>query len=131
MNQEEEIEIEVFRLMPEVGKYYETVLLTRTEGKWPNNKYYTTNTPEYVGNFLEQQRYGCRDSSQTIDIFENEKNEEVPVHYTYEGTTAYREVECRLTKKQKLAILHVGREEDLPSEITQIIIKKSTSPVEV
>jgi len=86
-------EIEVFRLTPELNKYYETALLTRKEGRYPDEKYYTTNTPEYVGKFMIQIRTGYGDGIQVVDIFENEKGEKVNVYYTYEGTTAYREVD--------------------------------------
>jgi len=85
-------EIEVFRLTPELGKYYETALLTRREGRFPDEKYYTIHTPQYVGKFMIQMRSGYGDGVQVVDIFENEKGEKVNVNYTYEGTTAYREV---------------------------------------
>lgn len=85
-------EIEVFRLTPKLGKYYETVLLTRREGRFPDEKYYTIHTPQYVGKFVVQMRSGYGDGVQVVDIFENEKGEKVNVYYTYEGTTAYREV---------------------------------------
>jgi len=116
-------EIEVFRLTPKLNKYYETALLTRKEGKYPNEKYYTTNTRRYVGKFIIQMRLGFGDGVQVIDIFENEHHQKVNVYYTYEGTTAFREVEPRLTKKQKLAIIHVGKENDLPNEVVHQIIK--------
>ena len=120
--EEEEEEIEVFRLTPELNKYYETALLTRKEGKYPNEKYYTTNTRRYVGKFIVQMRLGFGDGTQVIDIFENQHNEKVKVYYTYEGTTAFREVKPLLTKKQKLAIIHVGKEKDLPNEVVHKII---------
>jgi hypothetical protein len=115
-------EIEVFRLTPELNKYYETALLTRKEGKYPNEKYYTTNTRRYVGKFIVQMRLGFGDGTQVIDIFENQHNEKVKVYYTYEGTTAFKEVQPLLTKKQKLAIIHVGKENDLPNEVVHQII---------
>ena len=118
----EEEEIEVFRLTPELNKYYETALLTRKEGKYPNEKYYTTNTLRYVGMFIVQMRLGFGDGTQVIDIFENQHNEKVKVYYTYEGTTAFKEVQPLLTKKQKLAIIHVGKENDLPNEVVHQII---------
>ena len=116
-------EIEVFRLTPELNKYYETVLLTRKEGTYPNVKYHTTNTPRYVGKFIVQIRTGFGDGTQVIDIFENEHHQKVNVYYTYEGTTAFREVEPRLTKKQKFATIHVENENGLPNEVTHQIIK--------
>ena len=118
----EKEEIEVFRLTPEIGKYYETALITRKEGRYPNNKYYTTGHLRYVGEFIMQMRCGFGDGVQVIDIFENQYNVKVNVYYTYEGTTAYREVEPLLTKKQKLAIIHVGMERELPSEVLHNIV---------
>jgi len=67
-------------------------------------------------------RLGFGDGKQVIDIFENQHNENVTVYYTYEGTTAFREVQPLLTKKQKLAIIHVGKEKDLPNEVVHKII---------
>ena len=118
----EKEEIEVFRLTPEKGKYYETALITRKEGRYPNNKYYTTGHLRYVGEFIMQMKCGFGDGVQVIDIFENQYNVKVNVYYTYEGTTAYREVEPLLTKKQKLAIIHVGMERELPSEVLHNIV---------
>jgi hypothetical protein len=117
----EKEEIEVFRLTPELGKYYETALLTRKEGKYPDNKYYTTGHLRYVGKFIVQMRCGFGDGVQVVDIFENQYNVKVNVHYTYEGTTAYREVKPLLTKKQKLAIIHVGIKRELPTEVIRNI----------
>lgn len=91
-------EIEVFRLTPELHKYYETALLTRKEGRYPDEKYYSTNEPKYVGEFMVQIRTGYGDGMQVVDVFKNEKGERVNVYYTYEGTTAYREVEERPLK---------------------------------
>ena len=118
----EKEEIEVFRLTPEIGKYYETALVTRKEGRYPNNKYYTTGHLRYVGEFIMQMRCGFGDGVQVVDIFENQYNVKVNVYYTYEGTTAYREVKPLLTKKQKLAIIHIGMERELPTEVISNII---------
>ena len=115
-------EIEVFRLKPEINKYYETALLTRKEGRFPNEKYYTNNSLKYVGKFIVQIISGFGDGVQVVDIFENHKNERVNVYYTYEGTTAYREVKPKLTKKQKLAIIHLGIKQNLSNEILNKII---------
>ena len=45
----------------------------------------------------------------------------INVYYTYEGTTAYREVKPLLTKKQQLAIIHVGIKRELPTEVIRNI----------
>ena len=85
-------EIEVFRLTPEKGKHYETVLLTRKEGCYPDTKYYTNKKPYYVGVFDRQIVSGYGDGKQVADIFEGIDGQPTEVWYTYEGTTAYREV---------------------------------------
>lgn len=85
-------EIEVFRLTPEKGKHYETVLLTRKEGCYPDTKYYTNKKPSYVGRFDRQIVSGYGDGKQVTDIFEGIDGQPTEVWYTYEGTTAYREV---------------------------------------
>ena len=83
-------EIEVFRISPEVGKCYEHVEATRKEyigdGK---SRYFTTNTPRYVGKFIRQERYGSGDGQEVIGIFDNGR-----VEYSY-GYTCFTEVPCR------------------------------------
>jgi hypothetical protein len=76
-------EIKVFRLKPQVGKYYKTTEYTRKEGIWPNEHYYSTKKIKYVGKFIKHEQYGWGDSMSCFDIFEdNGKN--VVVQYTYE-----------------------------------------------
>lgn len=84
----------VFRLTPEIGKCYETVIYTRREGKWPNEKYYTTLPLTYVGEFMYHSSTGYRDNASHQDTF-NHNGEKVVVRYTYEGTTCFRECEKR------------------------------------
>ena len=50
-------ESEVFRLTPEVGRCYEYAESTRKLGKYPNEKYFTTNTPRYVGEYIRSENY--------------------------------------------------------------------------
>lgn len=84
-------EIEVYRLTPEVGKYYKTAEYTRKTGRYPNEKYFTTNTPKYVGKFVKTEQYGFGDGAKAYSVFNNNGNLET-VAYTYEGTTCFREV---------------------------------------
>jgi hypothetical protein len=83
-------EFEVFQLSPEVGKCYEHIEATRKEyigdGK---SRYFTTNTPRYVGKFIRQERYGSGDGQEVTDIFDNGS-----VEYSY-GYTCFIEVPCR------------------------------------
>ena len=81
-------ECEVFRMTPEKGKYYKTTTYTRKN----NNKYYSTNELRYVGKYIRHASYGFRDSAEHYAIFEKNGIEEI-VHYTYEGTTCFIEVD--------------------------------------
>jgi len=82
--------IEVYRLTPKVNKYYMTTTWTEKVGKWPNEKYYSTNKLRYVGRFLRHVSYGYMDNATHMDIFDNNGVEEI-VNYTYEGTTSFIE----------------------------------------
>ncbi len=84
-------EIEVFRLTPKEGNYYQTTTWTRRAGNWPNEKYYSTNDLQYVGKFIRHGSCGYRDNAEHWDIFDN-NGVEVTVKYTYEGTTSFIQV---------------------------------------
>lgn len=79
------MEIEIFRLTPEEGEYYEYAECTRKEGKWPKERYYTTNELIYVGKFIRHESIGCRDNAEHWDIFEHGV-----VTYSYSGNTCFR-----------------------------------------
>lgn len=87
-------EIEVFRITPEIGKCYEHVEATREQGRWPNERYFTTNTPRYVGRFIKQVQKGFGDNSSIRDYFQDNNGNEQIVDYSYEGKTCFREVPC-------------------------------------
>lgn len=87
--------IEVFRLTPEVGKYYEYVEYNIKEGDWPNSRYFTTEPPKYVGMFVRFVEFGYGDNKSRIDYFIDQDGKEVKVNYSYEGTTSFREVPQR------------------------------------
>jgi len=88
---DERDEIEIFRLKPEEGKYYETAEYTRCVGRWPNEKYYTSNNLRYVGKFIKHESSGYGDAASHRGVFLINGNKEI-VNYTYEGTTSFREV---------------------------------------
>ena len=81
------MEIEVFRLTPIVGKTYEYAECTRIEGKYPNERYFTTNKLILVGEFIKHESIGYRDNAQHWGVFEK-----TTVHYSYEGKTCFREM---------------------------------------
>ena len=45
---------QVYRIKPELEKYYVTAEYTRKIGKWPDEQYYTVIKPLYVGKFLNE-----------------------------------------------------------------------------
>jgi len=80
------METEVYRLTPEQGKCYEYAECTRKEGRWPNERYYTTHPLKLVGKFIKHESIGYHDNAQHWDIFEYGT-----VHYSYSGDTCFRE----------------------------------------
>ncbi len=87
------IEIEVFRIMPKDGdKCYEYAESTRSEGKWPDQRRFTTNKLLYVGRLVKFVEGGYRDNSWRVDYFQDNNGKEHIVNYSYEGGTCFREV---------------------------------------
>ena len=83
---------EVFRIIKfDPNKEYEIALKTYTEGKWPNERHYTTNKLEYLGKWVRQERWGYGDGSSGSEIFNNEGEEKMIV-YDYAGNTCFREI---------------------------------------
>ena len=93
-------EIEVFQLTPEVGRCYEYAESTHKLGRYPNEKYFTTNTPRYVGKFLRSENY--RDQGFFSYFIDNDGKEQ-RVDYSYEGNTCFREVPCMVPSLQSLS----------------------------
>lgn len=89
-------ETEVFRLTPEIGKCYEHAEATRREYiGGGQSRYYTTNEPKYVGEFMKTLRYGYGDGGTVISHFLDSKTvTENKVDYSYAGDTCFREVPC-------------------------------------
>ena len=79
------METEVYRLTPEEGECYEYAECTRKEGRYPNERYYTTNSLIYVGHFIRHESRGYRDNAEHWDVFENGI-----VTYSYSGNTCFR-----------------------------------------
>lgn len=87
-------EVEVFRLTKfDKNKCYEFALKTRSEGRWPNEKHYTTNPLQYLGMYTRSEEWGYNDNHGGAEYFDD--NGEVNrIEYDYEGKTCFREVPC-------------------------------------
>jgi len=85
-------EVEVFRLTPKEGKYYETAEATRRTGNWDSMRYFTTNPVRYMGKFLYHERTGYHDASRSWAYFEDDNGKIINIEYSYEGNTCFREV---------------------------------------
>jgi len=101
-------EQEVFRLTTfDTDKCYEFALSTRKEGKYPNEKYFTTNPLQYAGKYLRSNRGRGGDGGAPAEIFddgtvnENGTVNEKKVYYDYDGLTCFREVDCRDSPEPK------------------------------
>jgi hypothetical protein len=88
--------IEMFRISPELNKYYEYAEYTYKEGNnYRDQKYFVTTPPKYVGTFIKREEGGYGDGSWRIDYFQDEKMNKIAINYSYEGRTCFREVSCK------------------------------------
>ena len=96
-------EVEVFRITPEKGKCYKTAEFTRQTGSYskPPERYYTTNEPRYVGQFLGTVIMGSGDGMTADSYFVDEGGKENRVSHSYEGRTSFIQVLCGLTAANK------------------------------
>ena len=85
--------VEVFRIIKfDKDKCYEVALKTKTEGKWPNQRYYTKNPLKYVGKYTHSERWGgFGDGSSGAENFDDNGTKNRIV-YDYEGNICFREV---------------------------------------
>jgi len=93
---EQEQEKEVYRISPEIGKYYVTTFYTRKTGSYlqKNEKYYTTNELIYVGKCIEHgSDGGFGDNAEYWEIFENDEGKKEIIEYDYEGKRVFILVE--------------------------------------
>ena len=83
------MEVEVFRLCSfEKNVNYAFAMKTRSEGSYPNQRYYTKNTLQFVGKHISSARWGYRDNSGGAETFDaNGKITEIV--YDYEGNTCF------------------------------------------
>lgn len=82
-------EVEVYRLTSFSSDLrYEFAMKTRTEGKYPNEKYYTTNVLQYLGNHVSSEAWGYGGAENFID----ESGKQTKIIYDYEGLTCFRTI---------------------------------------
>ena len=83
-------ETEVFRLCSfEKNVNYSFALKTRTEGHWPNEKYYTTNSLQFLGKHVNSARWGYRDQSGGSETFDD-NGKITEIIYDYNGCTCFK-----------------------------------------
>jgi hypothetical protein len=87
-------ETEVFRLTPVLNRCYEHAEYTRSQGNYPNVRYFVNIPPRYVGEFIRFEQGGFGDGGWRRDYFRGLNGNEVAVNYSYEGRTCFREVPC-------------------------------------
>jgi hypothetical protein len=82
--------MEVFRLSTfEKNVDYSFAMKTRTEGRWPNEKHYTTNTLQFLGKHVNSTRWGYGDQSGGSETFEHD-GKKTEIVYDYEGNTCFK-----------------------------------------
>ena len=83
--------IEVFRVTKfDKNVEYGYAYYTKKEGKYPNEKYYTTNEIKYVGKHKESITWGhFGDGHSGCEVFINDKGEKTRVDYDYEGKLCF------------------------------------------
>ena len=85
---------EVFRIIQfDKNKFYEYAMKTKTEGRWPNEKHYTTNKLIFLGKYKESITWGnFGDGRGGCEIFIDDDGKEKRINYDYEGNTCFREI---------------------------------------
>ncbi len=97
-------EYEIFGESPIVndGFCYEYAEYTRSEGRYPNERYFTNIQPLYVGKLIRIESGGWGDGRWRKDHFEDNYGKEHVVNYSYAGRTCFRSVPCLQNDKQNL-----------------------------
>lgn len=99
MNENEQQQIEVYRLYPVLHRCYKYVEETRRTGYYPNNKYYAPkNDLVYVGKYIGYKRAEC---GWCTYLFEDEYENITRVHYYCEGMTCFIKVPSFLSQRSK------------------------------
>ena len=101
-------ETEVFAISPELGKCYKHAEATRKTGINPNEKFYSTNTPRFVGRFIREERYGYGDGGSYFAFFQDDSTgAENSVEYSYEGNTCFIEVPCGTSSNRSTPVVPI------------------------
>ena len=84
------MEQEVFRVCHfEKNVNYAFALKTRTQGSYPNQKYYTTNKLQYLGKHVNSARWGYGDNGGGSETFDN-NGVKTEIVYDYEGHSCFK-----------------------------------------
>lgn len=103
-------EHQVYRITPENNKFYVTAEYTKKIGRFPNETYYTTLLPRYVGKYSKEISTGYGDGKQTTYYFYNDLSNSIKqVHLAYEGTTSFIEVESFKIVMNRYRILSLAK----------------------
>ena len=116
-------EIEVFRIEPLIGKWYEHVECTRKEGI---KRFFTSVPPKYVGKKIRREQGGWGDGGWVRDIFFDGQKFNI-INYSYEGRTCFREVPQQMPTYIE-DITNLSRK--IPSLQTLVFQKLSTAETE-
>lgn len=83
------MKVQVFRIS-EFNKEsnYAFALKTRTEGYYPTEKHYTTNTLQYLGKHVNSARWGYHDNSGGSETFDD-NGKKTEIVYDYNGDTCF------------------------------------------
>jgi len=95
MNQARQGETQVYRMVGadfDTNKCYEFALKTRTEGRDPNETYFSSNQLKYLGKYVSSERWGYRNSSGGAENFDNNG---VATRIVLDGNSCFREVPCK------------------------------------
>jgi len=84
---------EVYRIIQfDENKYYEYAMKTKTEGKCPNERHYTSNKLIFLGKYKKSITFGSfGDGRSGCEIFIDDDGKEIKIYYDYEGNTCFRE----------------------------------------
>ena len=84
------METEVFRIVEfNATQTYSFALKTRSEGKWPNVKHYSTHPLQYLGKYTHSERWGYGDNGGGAENFDDH-GIKTRIVYDYAGNTCFR-----------------------------------------